>query len=97
MPIGRTRVGDGRPPKNPHHDRGVKLFRGLHPTPKYLGDTPRLCDASARNERRLGIEHLTDRTNASVAEMSLEPLEKCARSIEIVRIDAQPRIDKRSD
>ena len=72
-------------------------LRRLNPTPQHLRDTPRLRYASARNEWLIRIKDFADRTDAGLAEVGWELIEKLARCFEIVRVNPQPRIDKWSD
>ena len=71
----------------------------LAPTPKHLGDAPRLCHATPRRVWRFGIEDLADGSETRVlgAKLSYASSEEFARAVEIVRMDSEPRVDKRSD
>src|SRR5438094_7601959 len=49
-----------------------------HPCPQHFGDTPGLSDTSARGERRLRIEYLTDRPHTRSVEMPGESRQRAA-------------------
>src|ERR1051325_11079394 len=73
------------------------LLRRLHPRAQDLGDAPRLGDATARRERRFGVEHFVDRTDAALVEVRDEAFEKSPRAGVILLVHFQPRIDERPD
>jgi hypothetical protein len=47
-----------------------------------------LSDATPREEGRLGIEDLTDRTNAAFIQMVCKAMKEEARSLEVIRVYA---------
>src|SRR4051794_13509403 len=71
--------------------------RRLHPAPQRLRHAPRLRDAAAGGEGRLGVEDLADRADAGVVEVREHRLEETARAGVILGMHLQPGIDEWAD
>src|SRR5690348_14997095 len=66
---------------------------GFLPGAEHFGDAPRLRDAPAGQERRLRIENLADRPDASFAEMIPEPRKQRVGAVAVLRMHLEPGID----
>src|SRR5919198_3409747 len=69
----------------------------LHAGAQQLGYAPRLRDAAARREWRLGIEHLADRSDARIVHVREETVDTLLDGLEVVGMDLQPGVDERTD
>src|SRR5437870_370401 len=77
--------------------RHLWLFFRLYPTPQYFCDAPCLRDTSAREEGIVGIEDFADRSDAGLGEVRGKAIQEFASAREIIRVNAQPCIDERTD
>src|SRR5262249_55708794 len=69
----------------------------FHPASQHFSNTPGLSYATTRNKWQLRIKNLTNRADAGVTQVRFETVKKFARSFEVVRVYAEPRIDERPD
>src|ERR1051325_3109696 len=69
----------------------------LHPGAQDFSDAPGLGDAAAGHVRFASVEHVADRAEAVVAQMSLENFEKFSRGRFVVWMNFQPGVDEWAD
>src|SRR5688500_15585239 len=78
-------------------DLGSALSLGQQQTPEKLGDTPCLCDATARTIGLVCIENFTDVTDAILTEVSDQTVQCAPCACEIIGVNAQARVDVWAD
>src|SRR4051794_6687305 len=64
----------------------------LQPAAEHFGNAPRLRDAAARQEGRLGVEHFADLADAGFVQVPIEPGQQIAQPLPIRSGQLQLRV-----